>query len=397
MLCGVCQKEKFRYTCPRCEVLYCSLQCYQGHNGKCVESFYKSQVDAVLKSDRADEGERRKLENIVYKMSRLDAGDSDSEEESNAREVDPDDEGGGLDEERLLRLVEKAEKGELCLDDLTEAEVKMFHSELKRGALSQSLKPWEPWWDKAAVVELETLDSIDGLDECGGGSCEGGRALSSTASAQAMPPHICCGPSSSPGERPANPAVVWTLVEAVYAYVHTMLAFNGDCHWDSLQAAVNLLQLAPGICSGKRVFGSAEECLAASLAAAAALPGGGFGRALDLQAAGAASKVLLGRGMVVGRAVHETVELVQAAIAAAKAQERSSPAARMSRGLKKLEFLHSFAHHHDDDVAMAGAEVRLFADARSQELRVIETEHERRKGGGIVLPPRHSDESELLA
>merc|ERR1719163_2003252 len=108
MLCAICQKEKFRYTCSRCEVLYCSLKCYQGHNGKCVEGFYKSQVDEVLKADRADEGERRKLEKIVYKMSRLDAEDSDSDVEEGA--CDLEEEQLALEEARLIRLVEKAEK-----------------------------------------------------------------------------------------------------------------------------------------------------------------------------------------------------------------------------------------------------------------------------------------------
>merc|ERR1719324_2204931 len=76
-LCGVCQQNQFRYTCPRCEVVYCSLPCYQRHGDKCTENFYQRQVQEELSSQRASGEEKKRLEQIVSQLNRLDADDLD--------------------------------------------------------------------------------------------------------------------------------------------------------------------------------------------------------------------------------------------------------------------------------------------------------------------------------
>lgn len=37
-----CQSQNFKYSCPRCNIKYCSLDCYrsQAHR-QCSEAFYK--------------------------------------------------------------------------------------------------------------------------------------------------------------------------------------------------------------------------------------------------------------------------------------------------------------------------------------------------------------------
>ena len=47
--CQVCKNHDFKYICPKCKVLYCSLNCYTSHNNKCTEEFYKSNVIEELK------------------------------------------------------------------------------------------------------------------------------------------------------------------------------------------------------------------------------------------------------------------------------------------------------------------------------------------------------------
>eukprot|EP00434_Breviolum_minutum_P015830 symbB.v1.2.013946.t1/scaffold1003.1/size206925/6 len=76
-VCTVCVRTEARYTCPRCQTAYCSLECYQAHSGKCTESFYKSQVEEELKSRRIDEDERRRLEKVLASLSSLDQADED--------------------------------------------------------------------------------------------------------------------------------------------------------------------------------------------------------------------------------------------------------------------------------------------------------------------------------
>ncbi|XP_004683411.1 PREDICTED: zinc finger HIT domain-containing protein 2 [Condylura cristata] len=54
-LCGFCpagDAQPARYTCPRCNVPYCSLRCYRAH-GTCAEDFYRDQVLGELRGRHA--------------------------------------------------------------------------------------------------------------------------------------------------------------------------------------------------------------------------------------------------------------------------------------------------------------------------------------------------------
>ncbi|ELR57561.1 Zinc finger HIT domain-containing protein 2 [Bos mutus] len=53
--CGFCptgEAQPARYTCPRCNVPYCSLRCYRAH-GSCAEEFYRDQVLGELRGRSA--------------------------------------------------------------------------------------------------------------------------------------------------------------------------------------------------------------------------------------------------------------------------------------------------------------------------------------------------------
>ena len=42
--CGVCHKVEGRYACPKCNLRYCSSDCYKSdRHGACSESFYKAE------------------------------------------------------------------------------------------------------------------------------------------------------------------------------------------------------------------------------------------------------------------------------------------------------------------------------------------------------------------
>eukprot|EP00927_Polykrikos_kofoidii_P026808 TRINITY_DN23807_c0_g1_i1.p1 TRINITY_DN23807_c0_g1~~TRINITY_DN23807_c0_g1_i1.p1 ORF type:complete len:371 (+),score=77.50 TRINITY_DN23807_c0_g1_i1:106-1218(+) len=350
ILCSVCHQAEFRYTCPRCEAVYCSLNCYREHSAHCVEHFYKAQVEQELRGSRTDDGERRKLERIVHELSRLDA-----HEEEDRDPVEPGDVDDMFDEvssiERFGTLAEKAERDTLSFEDLTEDEARRFHSELKRGALGRIVQPWIPWWERAAIVDLDSLDDVIG-DACGEG----------------MPPnHLCCSAIEGGGRR-AHPSVALSVLEVVYALAHTLRAFNGDCSWDPVQAAVHLLHIASAVCS-KRVFesGNVRECLCTVLASAAAFPGGGFGAALDMLCIGDTSTIILGGSLFTLRAVREAQSLVDeatSAVAMSTASNAAKVSSRFRRGSKKLDFLASFAYHHDESLAQCGAEAKRFWEER---------------------------------
>jgi len=370
-LCGVCTRSQARYTCPRCQLGYCSLECYKGHSDRCTESFYQAQVEEELRSQRATGDERRRLEQIISELSHLDEN-PDEEAEEEEEELEDEEE---AETRRLEELVAKAERGELCLEDLTEGEAQCFHSELKRGALGQTLGVWEPWWQRAAVVEVD----LDALDD---GPLE---TSSSSRAAVPTPAHICCA-----GDRKAHPAVALTALEVLYAYVHTMRAFNGDWAWDPLQAALHLLHLGSSVCS-RKVYSTARECLLAALASASALPGGGFGAELDELCLGDLARLLGRGGDTQIRALREAMEMIDLAAKTVNERQANNTKAigRLQRGAKKLEFLMSFAGHHQDDLEQLVPEVSALESKRRAEAQEQEDEEGRRALGGVALPQRN--------
>lgn len=364
-LCGVCKRSAAKYTCPRCQIPYCTLDCYKGHSDRCTESFYQAQVEEELHSHRATGEERRRLERILAELNQLgDAGPGDEEEEEE------------LEEQRLLALAERAERGDLQLEDLTAEEVAQFHSELRRGALGQALGVWEPWWQRAAVFEFD----LNAMDE----DVPSSPSLPRAPAALVPPVHVCCAAG-----REAHPSVALTCLEVLYAYAHTMRAFNGDWAWDPVQAALHLLHLGSTICS-RKLYSAACECLNAVLVAAAALPGGGFGVGLDLLCLADLS-ILLSRGAgTAALAMRETERLMEDA--AREVEERNADGAKvltkLRRGAKKLEFLVSFAAHHEDALQPLAEQVQALERTRRQEVCNQEDEENRRAHGGVALPCR---------
>jgi hypothetical protein len=59
-VCGVCTQVTSRYTCPRCNIAYCSTQCYSKHGGECTELFFSVQVAGEKTLQGVDDDLRRK-------------------------------------------------------------------------------------------------------------------------------------------------------------------------------------------------------------------------------------------------------------------------------------------------------------------------------------------------
>lgn len=248
----------------------------------------------------------------------LDAGGLESLEDSFSDEGDD----MLLSDGRLEELVARVKSGDLELEDLTESEAKCFHSELTKGSLSCSWSSWHPWWHRPEVDEAQD-----------------GAVASSTRSVATRinpPAHICCARGRQP-----HVSVAFTSWSALYAYVHTMRASNGGWEWAPLEAAPNILHLCPAI-SSHQVYNTADECLKASLEAAATLPHGGFGVDFDLLCL-ADVRSLIGAGPhCCAVAVQDIADIFAASLAAGG----DIRCGELRRGMKKLNFLTSFAFHH---------------------------------------------------
>ena len=86
--CKVCHKEVSKYTCPRCEVPYCSLACYKNHSVDCLESFYQAQVKHELSHQRATDEEKQKLGEIMQRLQKLDCDEDENETETEEERIE---------------------------------------------------------------------------------------------------------------------------------------------------------------------------------------------------------------------------------------------------------------------------------------------------------------------
>ncbi|CAK9088714.1 Zinc finger HIT domain-containing protein 2, partial [Durusdinium trenchii] len=243
-------------------------------------------------------------------------------------------------EDRLQMLADLASRGALRVEDLSEEEARSFFAELKKGDLARAIGPWEPWWHQTAVVDLMSMD-----DECTNGDERLHRS---------PPEHLCC---SATGDRKAHPSVVFTLLEALYAYVHTMRSFNGDWDWDPLQAAAHMFHIGRSIW-GRQVYSSATEALQASQSMASKLPGS-FAP-FDRHCLGDVATLLRRSLGSCARAILEAKELSEQAH---KLAEEPKSASRLLRGVKKLEFLSAFAWYHEEVLSVeVAAEVQALQE-----------------------------------
>lgn len=209
-VCMLCQCKPASYTCPRCNLHYCGLACYQSpDHSVCSEEFYKESVLQELKDMGKTESEgRKKMQEILVglrqKAQRTDGGmesvlrevgivqEDTGEEEGETEEkvqvvellsrlAELQQAGGGSDTEieailRKLKEIGGGEEGDeetlsedtegvdlvdclsgLDIDKLSEEELwelldskekDKFMGLLRGGALGGLVSLWKPWWEE---------------------------------------------------------------------------------------------------------------------------------------------------------------------------------------------------------------------------------------------------------
>ncbi|KAM9847961.1 zinc finger HIT domain-containing protein 2 [Aulostomus maculatus] len=213
-VCMLCKHKPACYTCPRCNLHYCGLACYQSQDHSvCSEEFYKESVLRELKDMGKTETEgRRKMQEILIglnqKAQMAKGGMESVLREAGIIQDTEEGEDGGAEErvqvvELLSRLAEFQQAGEgssskieailrqleelgsrqdsneeplaedagsvdlasrlagLDIDKLSEEELwdlldskekEKFVSLLKGGALAGLVPLWEPWWEEHEKV-----------------------------------------------------------------------------------------------------------------------------------------------------------------------------------------------------------------------------------------------------
>lgn len=132
--CQLCLEKLAKYTCPRCNVRYCSLECYKCEkHTSCSELFYKNCVMEALQDDMIDKEGKQKMLELLKRNQQEESDDflSGEGEEDLADRLDG------------LNLDQDTEK---IWDNLTQAEKQEFEKSIDNGYIGSLMDVWVPWW-----------------------------------------------------------------------------------------------------------------------------------------------------------------------------------------------------------------------------------------------------------
>jgi hypothetical protein len=129
--CKICDKASAQYTCPRCDLPYCDLKCYQDmRHMLCSEEFYKEQVLnelSMCKIDNTTAESRARIADILRRDAAAAASDNASSLDDldvlSDRETDTDVASGSLDDIYTVKDEEEM--------------LRVYENEIKN---------WQPWW-----------------------------------------------------------------------------------------------------------------------------------------------------------------------------------------------------------------------------------------------------------
>ncbi|XP_071158929.1 zinc finger HIT domain-containing protein 2-like [Mytilus edulis] len=144
-VCKLCLKSKAKYTCPRCNIQYCSLECYKGEKHvQCSENFYKECFMEGLKDFGSSKEDKQNVLEMLQRVKDEDPGfDSDDDNEDLEARLE------GLDLETDSKTV---------WNKLTDKEKKEFERLMAGGELSTLVEVWTPWWnDKVLISEVNDI------------------------------------------------------------------------------------------------------------------------------------------------------------------------------------------------------------------------------------------------
>uniref|UniRef100_A0A1B0FNQ9 HIT-type domain-containing protein n=1 Tax=Glossina morsitans morsitans TaxID=37546 RepID=A0A1B0FNQ9_GLOMM len=161
--CQICFKAQFKYTCPRCNIIYCSVACYKAEQHlKCSEEFYKQCIQDELTSTPANKSKEdiRKIYDILRRIQEADAGfqphdfendeliDSDDDELSPLNDQGLDENDNEDDELDLAERLKDVDinDADTVWECLTSREREEFKNMLKTGDIMKLVPAYVPWW-----------------------------------------------------------------------------------------------------------------------------------------------------------------------------------------------------------------------------------------------------------
>ncbi|XP_055987778.1 zinc finger HIT domain-containing protein 2 [Sorex fumeus] len=390
--CAFCpaagEAQPARYTCPRCNVPYCSLRCYRAH-GSCAEAFYRDQVLGELRGRHASPSR------LACALRRL----------REQREAEDEAEDAGL----------RAGPGPGALSGLWErlapADQAAFERLLSRGEAGRLLPPWRPWWWGRGTQPrlLEELGDAPGpapaapeptpagapLDPKEDAATEPGSTdppLGDAPDVRAPPPPADLPALASLSRGRPSPLVRFQLPNVLFAYAHALALYHGGDDAALLPDLCATLLGVSGALGAQQVFASTEEALqaAAHVLEAGEHPPGPLGTRGAMREA---ARILLGEGPATQKRYtlaalgHLARSLGRARKLAATAEERE----RLYRARKKCQYLLAWTNENEaalTPLALQCAQAHRAHEAAAQEVAELTGELERLWGGPMPPAPR---------
>lgn len=219
--CLVCQQHESRYTCPRCDLPYCSVKCYKVHTSnpssdgtsapRCTEAFYQGRVSSIL--DLEAKEQTKTIRQVLNRQFQSTYTSQSAEEED-------------LLTEELVQLLEDLEERDAAGRGLSEEEVfKMmspalkasFQKDLETGTVQELLlQRWNPWWRPKLTSSNEEEENQD----CDKDVLFDGR--------KTLDEHLLKIPAFSTIMKGSQiPNLLFNLVDVLYSCVWTQRLYHG--------------------------------------------------------------------------------------------------------------------------------------------------------------------------
>lgn len=163
VLCGICLRQFSRYTCPECNLSYCSLTCFRSEaHSQCSEAFYRKEIQTGIETKSSKTHEER--EKMLELLKRL---EEQTQQEDNSLLCDQDESDSDSDDlvSRFAGVNISSASSDELLRLMTKEEIDRFFNALRdpTSQLAQQLLSSEelqsvrrePWWE----VSLEGSSS----------------------------------------------------------------------------------------------------------------------------------------------------------------------------------------------------------------------------------------------
>eukprot|EP00892_Ulva_mutabilis_P008348 jgi/Ulvmu1/5886/UM026_0007.1 len=392
-LCTVCGKCFSLYTCPRCCIRYCSVQCFQAHGDTCIDAFYRNNAACAMKGNYADASVQKSMSDILKRLHTLDVEDrAEALVNRHSNEaIDPAEESMSRLSSLAVQMITKMETANhFDFDALPAADQRELRGLFTSAAVGSIVTSWSPWWHTPEASRIRLNSQGQSLIAALKAGCEDketscAASQSAVQSSPPLPPQQPVPKLAVLATTPPHPMLFVNLLQTVFAYCSAMYLYNGDpC--DDLPGYIDVLwQLAPHLCHM-----TTETALPVSVGAAVnrsikqlqdigatTFAGGldgatGFGRwAWD----GVASICASGRGAVICAMsdVHRRHEQVfegghhQAKRTKTHGSRRVAAMAvkTLKRCIRKIYFLLTFANDlKDEQYASWGKEIHAILDSQ---------------------------------